>query len=172
VVLGRLARLAHRGWSAIRRNWTEVSVEVLVVDRARRREVEREVRAAVRRLRRLLADPCRGDVAVLVQEVVQTDRQLAGCTRITERADGSRLVLVQLALRVDGRRLGIDEVLSALAEQCVALATETSGRPSVLTPVEGRPLERAGRSEHTELRPDPLVAPANGRVWPPARGAA
>jgi hypothetical protein len=127
---GRLRRLP----AALRDRWRAVPVQVLVAERRRRREVARELRAGLRQLRCLLGEHFPRELRVLVQETVVGDWPLSGSTRIVSRPDGSRVVFVQVALRVGPRRLGADEVLAALAEQCVALAVEQAGGASVLVP--------------------------------------
>jgi hypothetical protein len=64
-------------------------------------------------------------------------------------------------LQVDGRRLETDELLAALAEQCIGLALHEGGGTGVLVPIElepARPIEEVHRNP---LPPDPL-APAPG----------
>src|SRR5439155_23001134 len=95
-----------------------------------------ELRTGLRRLQRALGAPLPPHAAVVVQQVIRTDRQLAGCYQVGQRPDGCRLALIRLALQVDGRGLDTDELLAALAEQCIGLATQDSGGSSVLVPVE------------------------------------
>jgi hypothetical protein len=149
-----------------------VPVQVLVAERRRRREVARELGAGLRQLRCLLGEHFPRDLRVLVQETVVCDRPLAGCARVVRRADGTRAVFVQLALRVGPRRLGADEVLAVLAEQCVALAVEQAGGSGVLVPFVLRPAEPP-RPEARSL-PGPGVPAdhpngrADGPLWPDA----
>ena len=130
-----------------------VPMEVLVRDRARRRAIERDLQFGLSRLRRALGMQFPTGVAVLVQQVITTDRQLAGCYQLARRPDGADLALIRLALRVDGSDLAMDEMLSVLAEQCIGLAVHQAGAGGVLIPIE---LEPARRHESAQLRPDPL----------------
>ena len=147
----------------IRRAWRRhgrVPVAVVVADRAQRRSLERELRAALSRLERVLGRPWPADTAIIVQKVVCTDRQLAGCSQIGQRPDGARFVLIRLALQVNGRRLSTDELLAALVEQCVGVALR-SGGPCVLVPFDLEPSEQTGRAGRpAALRPDPLAPDA------------
>jgi hypothetical protein len=130
-----------------------VPMEVLVKSRARRRAIERDLQAGLHRLHRALGTQFPTGVAVLVQQVITTDRQLAGCYELARRPDGADLALIRLALQVDGRELAMDEMLSVLAEQCIGLAVHQAGAGGVLIPVE---LEPGRRHEGDRLRPDPL----------------
>ncbi|MCC6176197.1 MAG: hypothetical protein IT305_12900 [Chloroflexi bacterium] len=136
-----------------------IPMEVLVKNRAQRRTIERDLQSGMRRLRRTLGAQFPTGAAVLVQQVICTDRQLAGCYQMARRPDGPDLALIRLALQVDGRQLLMDEMLSVLAEQCIGLAVHQTGGAGVLIPVE---LEAARRTEDRRvdaLRADPL-APA------------
>lgn len=161
-IRAQIARAARRAWRAISRWRRAVPVEVLIADHARRRALERELRAGLGRLQRALGAPLPDDLAVVVQQVIKTDRQLAGCCQIGQRPAGGRFALVRLALQVDGRRLGTDELLSALAEQCVGLALRECASPSVLVPVELDPVGPAEVGRLRALRPDPLAPRPDG----------
>ena len=153
----RLRRVSHSIWRAFPRGRRAVPVAVVITDQAQRRTLERELHAGLGQLQRVLGQPWLPDTAVIVQQVVCADRQLAGCSHIGQRPDGSRFALIRLALQVNGRRLRTDELLAALVEQCVGLALRHSGGPSVLVPFElepSEPTERAGRP--TTPHPDPL----------------
>ena len=148
------ARL-RRAWRAVRRWRRPVPLVVLVADPARRRVVERAVRHGLHQLERALRAPLPVELAILVQQVVATDRQLAGCYQVGHRADGSRFALVRLALQVNGKRLTTDELLAALAEQYVGLASRDS--VSALVPIDLEPGPPAETRRITALRADPLA---------------
>ena len=157
----RLRRGSHCMWRSLRRGRRGVPVAVVIADQVQRRTLERELQAGLGRLQRALGQPWPPDTAVIVQQVVCTDRQLAGCSQIGQRPDGTCFALIRLALQVNGRRLRTDELLAALVEQCVGLALRHSGGPSVLIPFElepAEPIERAARP--STLRPDPLTPQA------------
>lgn len=149
-------------WRRLRRWRQPLPVEVLISDRTRRRVLERELRWALGRLRRGLGGPIPPELSVLVQQVIRTDRQLAGCYVLGQRADGSRFALVRLALQVDGHRLSTDELLAVLAEQLVGLATQQSS--SVLVPIDLAPAPAPASRTATVLPPDPLAPGANGTI--------
>jgi hypothetical protein len=147
----RSGAAAARAWCTIRTwpGWRRclpgpgVPLEILVADRARRRRrLARQVRTGLRQLRHVLGESFPQHVTVIVQQVVcpaTTSRQLAGCSQVGQRADGTRFAHVRLALQVDGHELHADEVLAALAEQCVGLAAQQAGSASVLIPIELTP---------------------------------
>jgi hypothetical protein len=178
-LLARATEAIGRRWRALRGRLRPVPVEVLVVDRARRRAVHRSVRRGLRRLRRVLGAPLPAGVAIVVQELVTpADRQLAGCYQQGQRPDGSRFALMRLALQVDGHRLTTDELLAVLAEQYIGLAMDQGGGTSVLVPVELEPALPAQATDPVEVRrlqprrPDPLAPRphrANGAAagWTP-----
>ena len=142
-----------------------IPIEVLVGDRARRRTVERHLCAGLRRLRHGLGRHFPQEVAVIVQQVICTDRQIAGCYQLARRSDSADLALIRLALQVDGRELSTDELLSILAEQCIGLAVHQAGSAAVLVPVELEPERPSERRRVDVLRPDPLApTPASART--------
>jgi len=104
-------------------------------------------------------------LSVLVQQVIHTDRQLAGCYVLGQRADGSRFALVRLALQVDGHRLSTDELLAVLAEQLVGLATQQSS--SVLVPIDLVPAPAPASRTARVLPPYPLAPNTNGTIRGP-----
>jgi hypothetical protein len=152
--------------SALRRAWRALRgrpgtpIEVLVVDRARRRSVERQLGARLRRLERLLPPDPPERVVVVVQQTIGDDRPVAGRVEVAKRPDGTRRALVRLALQVGGRRLTPDELLAALCDQWLALAPGYT--PIATTPVESRPTPPAETAPLAAFRPDPLVPMANG----------
>ena len=149
-----------RAWRAIRRWRRPVPLEVLVADRTRRRALECELRRGLSQLQRAFGAPPPTELAVVVQQVIATDRQLAGCYQLGQRPDGTRFALVRLALQVNGRRLSTDELLAVLAEQCIGLATQQSA--SVLVPIDFEPAQPSDVRRLSALRPDPLAPDANG----------
>jgi hypothetical protein len=98
----------------------------------------------------------------VVQHVIRTDRQLAGCCQVGQRPDGTRFAFIRLALQVNGRRVGTDELLAALAEQCIGLLTQANGATSLVVPVELEVEPAAGPHRLTALPPDPLMPHTNG----------
>jgi hypothetical protein len=143
-------------WEALRYRHDRIPIEVLVTNGTRRRKIERELRAGLRQLQRMLGERPVADVGVVVQQVITMDRQLAGCSHLGQRADGTQYALWRLALQVNGRPLAADELLAVLAEQWIGLAKQRQGT-SVLVPVDFEPSEAtSSRRAHT-LPPDPLM---------------
>jgi hypothetical protein len=147
-----------------------VPVEVLLTDRARRRALAREVRAALRQLRRLLGPALPSDLAVVVQQAIRSERPLAGCYEVGQRPGGQPFALVRLALSVDGRRLSTDEVLAVFADQAFALAGQHGG-PREVVLFELPAAAPAPPERPAALRADPLLPQPDGRVAPPRRAA-
>ncbi len=160
-----LWRRARTLWITHRRK-RGIRVEVLVADERWRRDLESEVRQGLRRLGHALDNPLAssGEVAVVVQHAIKTDRQLAGCYQVGELGNGQRFALIRLALQVNGRRLDLDEILATLAEQWIGLAIQQSSRPSVLVPIDLEPVGAADVRPLTTLLPDPLNPHANGHA--------
>jgi hypothetical protein len=156
----RVHGVVRKQWQALRCRFHRVPVEVLLVDRARRRVMKRHLRAALRRLQGALGYSFPSDTAVIVQRIVVTDRQLAGCYQLGQRADGSRFTLIRLGLEIDDRSLRIDEIISVLAEQCIALAMQ-QGTGSLLVPIDLYPTQSKSLLHPTPLRPDPLATHAH-----------
>jgi hypothetical protein len=148
----------RRAWRALRGR-PATPIEVLVVDRARRRSVERQLGARLRRLERLLPPAPPERVVVVVQQAIGDDRPVAGRVHVVQRPDGARCALVRLALQVGERRVTSDELLAALCDQWLALGQIAGETP---TPVEPRPTPPAETAPLAAFRPDPLVLLANG----------
>ena len=137
----------------------DIAIEVLSTDQQRRRSLERELRVAMRRLRRTLGAPPLDGLAIIAQHVLGTSRQLAGCTHLSQGADGATRALIRLALEVDGRALGADEVLAALAEQWIGLISQRTHGATVIVPVEfapPQPQDAGQTSEEPPSRPVPV----------------
>jgi hypothetical protein len=155
-----LVSALRRAWRALRGR-PATPIEVLVVDRARRRTVERQLRAGLRRLERLLPAGSPQRLVVVVQQTIEEDRPVAGCVQVARQPNGTGCAVVRLALQVDGRRLTPDELLAALCDRWLALALgHTAG--GVPVPVAPRPTPPAGPAPLAAFRPDPLVSQANG----------
>ena len=154
------ARLATTGVRYIRSAlWCRqhpVRVEVLIADRARRRDLEHELRCGVRQLQRVLGSAFPADLAVVVQCVIATDRQLAGRYQVGQRPDGKRFALAWLALQVGDQHVSADELLAMLAELCISLATHELRGPSVLVPVAFESTQPSDHRRANGFQPDPL----------------
>jgi len=150
-------------WRALRSRDRAVRVEVLATDRIQRKRLEREIRSAVRRLEHVASSALRCDAAVLVQRVVQGDHPVAGCSLVSPSADGGSFALIRLATHLNGRALATDDILAALAELWIGVATQQLTTPAVLVPVELEPIPAAPRPIDT-LPPDPLAPRANGHT--------
>lgn len=146
----------RHGWQALRYRDSRIPVEVLVASGAGRWRIERELRTGLRQLQRILGELPLADVAIVVQQIITADRQLAGCCHLGHRLDGTHYALWRLALQVNGRRLSSDEILAVLAEQWIALSNQQNGS-SVLVPIDVEPREAGTGRRSPTLRPDPLM---------------
>jgi hypothetical protein len=162
--------LTHRlagGWQIVRRIFRrrEVPIEVLCTDQQRRRLLARELRVAVRRLRRTVGTPPVNELAIVAQQMLGSGRQLAGCTQLTHdgrgaqgapgahSTDGVTFALIRVALEVHGRVLSADEVLAALAEQWIGLVGQRAAGATVIVPVEFAYHQPADADEPFDERP-------------------
>src|SRR5262245_47275155 len=79
-----IAGLLCKTYQRIQRCGRGIPVEVLVSDPRRRVSLERDLHQGIRQLCRALGTHFPSDVAVIVQEIIQTDRQIAGCYQVTQ----------------------------------------------------------------------------------------
>ncbi len=149
------------GWEAIRYRHNQVPLEVLVADGKRRSKIERELRAGVRQLQHVLGPPPLLEFAVVAQQVITMDRQLAGCYQLRQRPDGSQSALLRVALEVNHRRLSSDDLLAVVAEQWIAI-TNLQCAPSLLVPIEYESGQTHPEKLASSLRLDPLMPYRDG----------
>ncbi len=149
------------GWEVLRSRDDRIPVEVLVADGKRRRKIERELRASICQLQRVLGPPSLGEFAIVVQQVITIDRQLAGCYQLRQRPDGSRSALLRVALEVNHTRLSSDDLLAVVAEQWIAITNLQDG-PSLLVPIEYESGQTNPEKVAPSLRPDPLMPYRDG----------
>ena len=149
------------GWEALRYRDDWVALEVLVANGKRRRKIERELRAGLRQLQRVLGPPSLVEIAIVVQQVITMDRQLAGCYQLGQRPDGSQSALLRVALEVNHTRLSSDDLLAVVAEQWIAIANLQSG-PSLLVPIEYESGQTHPEKLASSLRLDPLMPYRDG----------
>src|SRR5579859_678865 len=91
-----VVEILRSGWQALRYQDDQVPIEVLVASGLRRRRIERELRVSLRQLQHILGPPPLGDIAIVVQEIIAMERQLAGCYQLRQRPDGSQSVLLRV----------------------------------------------------------------------------
>ncbi len=149
------------GWEARRHRHDQVSIEVLLTNGSRRRKIERELHAGLRQLQRVLGPPSLVEIAVVVQQVITMDRQLAGCYQVRQRPDGSHSALLRVALEVNHTRLSSDDLLAVVAEQWIAIANLQSG-PSLLVPIDYESGQTQPEKLASSLQPDPLMPYRDG----------
>ena len=155
-------------WQQVRRRLRPVPIVVMVADATQRATLECEVRSGLRCLERVLGRATFTNLTVVVQHTIHLDHSVAGCTHVGQRADGSTFALVRLALRVDGRDLSLDEVLSIMTEQCIGLAIQQAGGMSVVVPVEWTTTAAPTCGAPPTAR-DPLAPSPNGHAPYPSR---
>jgi hypothetical protein len=157
-----------RAWLVLHRR-PATPIEVLVVDRTRRRGLERQLGVGLRRLERLLPPPTPGRLAVVVQQSIAGDPAPTGCVQVAELPDGTRRTVLRVALVVDGRRLTPDELLAALCDQWLAHACGDGDRAAARSDhLDARPV---GPTPLAVLRPDPLLPRPATRPADPADDA-
>jgi hypothetical protein len=150
-------------WAAVRRTCErafppQTPLEVLVADPARRDALYRQLRGAVGQLRRVYGAALPERLAVLAQRTCRTG---SDCHAVIGEGSG-KLTVIRLALHADGRELGADEVLAALAEQVHAIA---SGAPTpAQRPVPTRGAAPAMVARRAEAEPVPSAAMPHIRV--------
>jgi len=149
------------GREALQDRGDQIPLEVLVADRKRRRKIERELRAGLRQLQRVLGPPSLVEIAIVVQQVITMDRQLAGCYQLRQRPDGSQSALLRVALEVNHTRLSSDDLLAVVAEQWIAITNLQDG-PSLLVPIEYESGQTHPEKLAPSLRPDPLMPYRDG----------
>jgi len=76
---GYIVECLLSGWEALHYRDGRIPIEVLMANVTRRRRFERKLRVGLRQLQRALGEPPSGEIAILLQQVITTDRQLAGC---------------------------------------------------------------------------------------------
>lgn len=167
-----LAGLPSRLRLALRRWRQPIAIEVLVSDPARRRSLDRQLRAIVRRLDRLVPLPDQAATAVVVQQVIHSDHSLVGAIEAVQGTGGHRLNLIRLPLQVNGTRLTTDELFAALAEQWVYLVAPDTQRVGIRAMPEGEPRPAAVTPRPLAFRPDPLAAQGSAQEERPAPKAA
>ena len=150
-------------WRHLQRRLRPTPIVVMVANPSQRATVEFEVRSGLRCLERVLGRATFRSLTVVVQHSIHLDHPVAGCTHVGQRADGSPFALVRLALRVDGRDLSLDEVLSIMTEQCIGLAIQQAGGMSVVVPVEWAATAAPSSGPPPTAR-DPLAPSPNGHV--------
>ena len=131
----RAAAFGRAVWRFLRRH--RVPVEVVLADESRRRALKHDISTNLRRLQKVFGTALPADAVVIVQQVIPTHRQPAGCFQVGAREDGGRYAVIRLALQVNGRRLSTDEVLATLAEQCIGIVSQDAR--SVVVPVDFDP---------------------------------
>jgi len=149
------------GREALQDRGDQIPLEVLVADRKRRRKIERELRAGLRQLQRVLGPPSLVEITIVVQQVITMDRQLAGCYQLRQRPDGSQSALLRVALEVNHTRLSSDDLLAVVAEQWIAITNLQCG-PSLLVPIDYESGQTNPEKLAPSLRPDPLMPYRDG----------
>jgi len=149
------------GREALHDRGDQIPLEVLLTNGSRRRKIERELRAGLRQLQHVLGPPSLVEIAIVVQQVITMDGQLAGCYQLRQRPDGSQSALLRVALEVNHRRLSSDELLAVVAEQWIAITNLQCG-PSLLVPIEYESKQTNPENHAPSLRPDPLMPYRDG----------
>lgn len=128
----------------------------VIIDARRRqaRRLRREMARAARTYVHALGAELPPGLAVVIQRVVHEGRPLNGLLQAFEAADGNRRYVLHLALSVNGRQVGEDELLAALRHQLTRALEDAIGKPVLNVPLDLEvPRARASASV-VELRPE------------------
>lgn len=143
-------------WTAVVRRLRRRGPTVIVDSRRRQAgRLRREVARAARTYARGLGAELPAGLLVVVQRVVYEGRQLNGLLQAFDGVSGNRRYVVHLALSVNGRQVGDDELLAALRHQLARALEDIVGKPVLNVPLDLEvPRVRAG-APIVELRPEP-----------------
>lgn len=148
--------LRHR-WRSVRCANRQYSISVLLDDPVQCRRLEHSLQAALRRLPAIPRTEYDGEIIILVQHAITTNRQVCGCTHRVRRSDGTTLWLLQLALTERGRALSVDEVLATLADRWIMLVRDAgnvpASPPTASFPAEPVPLLHGGGAVVAQVTP-------------------
>ena len=135
----------------------------IIID-ARRRQAG-TLRAAVRRAAITYASgvgvELTRDLLVIIQRVVHEGRQLNALLQAFDGRAESRRYVIYLALSVNGRQVGEDELLSAFRHQLAQVVGDVVGQPALSVPLDLEVPRLRASAPIVELRPE-AHAPENG----------
>ena len=150
-----------RCWTIVQRRLRRQG-PTIIVD-ARRRQAGK-LRASVRLAARTYASgvgvELTGDLLVIIQRVVHEGRQLNALLQAFGGAESRRYV-IYLALSVNGRQVGEDELLSAFRHQLAQVVGDVVGQPTLSVPLDLEVPRLRASAPIVELRPE-AHAPENG----------
>jgi hypothetical protein len=157
------ARLGPRCWTAVLRRLGRQG-PTIIVD-ARRRQAGK-LRAAVRRAALTYASgvgvELTRDLLVIIQRVVHEGRQLNALLQAFDGPAESRRYVIYLALSVNGRQVGEDELVSAFRHQLAQVLGDVVGQPVLSVSLDLEVPRLRASAPIVELRPEDH-APQNGR---------
>jgi hypothetical protein len=150
----------------VRRLWPGPTV---IID-ARRRQAQRlrgSISRAARGYARALSVELPPNLVVVAQRVVHEAGQLNGLFQAFQGTDGARRHVVLLALSVNGRAVGDDELLAALRCGLTRALEDAIGKPVMSVPIDLEvPRAKAG-APIAEFRPNsnrPQAEPERGAI--------
>ena len=135
----------------------------IIVDARRRQAVA--LRASVRRAALTYASgvgvELTRDLLVIIQRVVHEGRQLNALLQAFDGRAESRRYVIYLALSVNGRQVGEDELLSAFRHQLAQVLGDVVGQPVLSVPLDLEVPRLRASAPIVELRPE-AHAPEKG----------
>jgi RNase P/RNase MRP subunit POP5 len=151
----RAAWFGTRCWTIVlRRLWRQGPT--IIVDA--RRQQSRTLRAAVCRAARTYASgvgvELTRDLLVIIQRVVHEGRQLNALLQAFDGRGESRRYVIYLALSVNGRQVGEDELLSAFRHQLAQVVGDVVGEPALSVPLDLEVPRLRASAPVVELRPE------------------
>lgn len=158
----RTAWLGLRCWTIVQRRLRRHG-PTITVDAPRRRAAK--LRASIRGAARTYANgvdvELRRDLLVIIQRVVHEGRQLNALLQAFDGRAESRRYVIYLALSVNGRQVGEDELLSAFRHQLAQVLGDVVGKPVLSVPLDLEVPRLRASAPIVELRPE-AHAPENG----------
>jgi len=155
---GRLvSRCASVGTTCWRAAVTRLRPAPTVIVDVRRRQARRLRRAVARGARtyaRALGAEIPPRLLVVVQRVVYEGRQLNALLQAFDAPDGERRYVLHLALSINGRQVGEDELLAALRHQLARVLEDAVGKPTLSVPLDLEVPRVRASAPIVELRPD------------------
>ncbi len=116
-------------------------------------KLRRTILRAVRVYTRALGTTLPAGLAVIVQRVVYDGRQLNALLQAFETPDGDRRYVINLALSVNGRQVGEEELLATLRHQLQSVFEDQAGKSVLNVPLDLE-VPRLRAASIVEMRPD------------------
>jgi hypothetical protein len=141
-------------WRAAVRRLRPTPTVIVDVRRRQAGRLRREVARAARTYARALGAEMPARLLIVVQRVVYEGHQLNALLQAFDASDGSRRYVLHLALSINGRQVGEDELLAALRHQLAHVLEDAVGKPALSVPLDLEVPRVRASAPIVELRPD------------------